>query len=59
MSEYVIRCTPANTEWPSYLIHDRTGEVRYFTTAGQAQALACDMQEVTRCDVIFSVEEVA
>ena len=57
--QYVIRCTPAATEWPSYLVGDGAGEVFYFATAGQASGEACDMQERTLSDVTYSVEEVA
>lgn len=57
MVEYVIRCTPADTEWPSYIVDDGTGEICYFSTAGQAFSEACDMQERTRSNVTYSVEE--
>lgn len=56
MVEYVIRCTPADTEWPSYIVGDASGEISYFQTAGQAHGEACDMQERTRSNVTYSVE---
>ncbi len=57
MVEYVIRCTPSDTEWPSYLVADSTGEVCYFQTSGQANGEAADMQERTQSNVTYSVEE--
>ena len=59
-AEYVIRVTPADVEWPSYLAHDGTGEVLYFPTAGGALSEACDRQErATRnhSRVEYTVEE--
>lgn len=53
---FAIRCTPADREWPSYLVTDGTGEVRWSPRIEDAISEAIDLQDRGKSNVSYTVK---